>query len=152
MSLGAEQALKRGAGPYRGVGDEHRRPLTFPVEDGNQRAELLQLLYQDFPPFPQLFAAEEKTDDHQRRWPSLHLLWEFSGCGLQPGQVLAAWRGPGHHVGEAHLVLGGQHGVVHVVELLLGEARQEQTLPWRRRRRRKPCEPRAPPAPRAAGG
>lgn len=46
-----------------------------------------------------------------------------------PGQVFAAWRCPGHHVGEAHFVFDRQDGVVHVVELLLSESRQKQALP-----------------------
>lgn len=61
------------------------------------------------------------------------LSWGPSGCGLLPGEVLATRCGPGHHVGEAHLVLSGQHSVVHVVELLLSEAGQEQTLPWEKK-------------------
>lgn len=69
------------------------------------------------------------------------LTWGLSGCGLLPGQVLATRCGPGHHVGEAHLVLGREHSVVHVVELLLGEARQEQTLPWKRRTQMSPGWP-----------
>lgn len=48
---------------------------------------------------------------------------------LVPGEVFAPRRGSGHHVGEADLVLGGQRFVVHVVEQLLREARQEQALP-----------------------
>lgn len=42
--------------------------LTFPVEHGDQRFELLQLLHQDFSSFSQLFTEQTRT---QPRWPNL---------------------------------------------------------------------------------
>lgn len=47
-----------------------------------------------------------------------------------PGQVLAAGRRPLHHVGEADAVVLRQTLVMHVIELLVGQTRQEETFPW----------------------
>ena len=48
---------------------------------------------------------------------------------LVPGEIFAPRCGPGHHVGEADLVLSGQYCVGRVVEQLICESRQEQALP-----------------------
>lgn len=58
-----------------------------------------------------------------------------------PGEVLAAWRGPLHHVGEADPVLPRQGVVVHVVQLDLAQPRHEETLPCGERSMRLVREP-----------
>lgn len=119
---------KWGPSPTGRAGEDH---LHFPLKTAISGRNFFSFSTRIFP--PSLSSLLQRRRQTTIRDVDLHLPWGFSGCGLLPGQVLAAWRGPGHHVGEAHLVLGGQHGVVHVVELLLGEARKEQTLPWKRR-------------------
>ena len=46
------------------------------------------------------------------------------------GQVFASWCSSLHHVGKADAVLLRETLVVHVVELLVRQTWQEQTLPW----------------------
>lgn len=106
--------------------------LHFPLNTAMRGLYFFNFSVRILPPSRNSLLLDKLKKGNIRKTTQLDLKaiiwWSFTTTmplNTSPAEVFTSWCRPLHHVGEAHLVLGWQGGVMHVVELLFSKSRQK---------------------------